>query len=240
MSRLESLLTVLLVLGVATLWGKLARDARLGSTPSALSPAALEAIESRGVVLGSIEAPARVVFFSDYQCGACEALELAVWDSLQTLASRGLASVRVIHTPLRAHRRAPRAARLHVCSVDRGAAWLVHRRLFETRSGWAQGPPPDAVFHEVGRAAGLDSATVARCLATESDFVEAPAFLDSVSISGLPTVVVNGRVVRRTAPALLAEIDAAIQRAKGVGRALGGVPGCGSVASLSAELDAGV
>lgn len=108
-------------------WGRLDRPTE-GSRQKPTTVAHWERFIPTGRLVGSPDAPLKIVEFADFQCPACRALH----GIFQQLAADnpGKFSVSYHYVPLRYHRMAYPAARAAECAADQGKFAAYHDLLF--------------------------------------------------------------------------------------------------------------
>lgn len=162
---------------------------------------------AKGIELGEVDAPVRVLVFSDFTCPACRAFSQGVEPQLK---SELIASGKVRFTyhdyvlDMQAggsagHRHGFIAARASRCANDQGKFWEFHDVLFARQQEWTfERTPPLDRFVEYAGAVGLDAEQFRACLSSDehAEVVSANRLLgDNLGVSGTPTVYVAGRVL---------------------------------------------
>ena len=141
--------------------------------------------------LGPEGAPVTIVEFSDFQCPYCRAAQ----KTIKRLVQDYPAQVRLAfkHLPLSAHPQAMAAAQAAFCAGRQGRFWQYHDALFA-----AEDLAPESL-RGAASALKLNPAEFNACL--DSEAARAAVLADvrearRLGISGTPTFVVNGRLVR--------------------------------------------
>jgi protein-disulfide isomerase len=167
--------------------------------------------EGDGVVIGP--GPVRVDAFIDFLCPFCRRFELSSAPALAGLAADGLA--RLVYHPMNFLDEASttnystRAAAASGCAADQGRFLEYAHALFVDQP--PEGGPglSDAELAGIGRAVGLTDAAFAACL-SEAPYLDWPPYVTAravaAGVSGTPTVLVEGVVVRPDAQAIIAAI----------------------------------
>lgn len=140
-------------------------------------------------VLGPVDAPVRVIEFSDYLCPHCRRVQPAARRIRREF--RGLVRWVYMDFPLDIHPGARDLARAPRCARDQGRFWEFHERVFA-----ADGRLGPAELEALARSIGLDLDRFRACQAArghareiEQDIAEGVA----AGISGTPTFLVNGQ-----------------------------------------------
>jgi len=162
------------------------------SQPKPIAVANWERLVGSGRLVGSRNAPLKIVEFADFQCPACRALH----GIFQKLASDnpGQFAVSFHYAPLRYHPMAYPAARAAECAADQGKFAAYHDLLFAAFDSLRS-----SSFPVLAQRAGIpDLAKFKRCVqATDSvprinaDYALA---FDSLSIQGTPATIVDGKL----------------------------------------------
>ncbi len=167
--------------------------------------------EGDGVVIGP--GPVRVDAFIDFLCPFCRRFELSSAPALAGLAADGLA--RMVYHPMNILDEASttnystRAAAASGCAADQGRFLEYAHALFVDQP--PEGGPglSDAELAGIGRAVGLTDAAFAACL-SEAPYLDWPPYVTAravaAGVSGTPTVLVEGVVVRPDAQAIIAAV----------------------------------
>ncbi|MBV9762507.1 MAG: thioredoxin domain-containing protein [Acidobacteriaceae bacterium] len=169
--------------------------------------------------LGGADRPVTIVEFSDFQCPYCRRFS----DMFESLAQAQKDKVRLIFKeyPLQMHKWARRAAELAACSgLQRDRAFWDADRFFFRSQKEITSENIDSKFTEFAKTdAEIDVNGLNGCLAAHAaDAVlnRDAALANSLSVTGTPTVFVDGRrVTVRTLNELSDLIDTAEARALG-------------------------
>jgi NhaA family Na+:H+ antiporter len=153
-----------------------------------------------GRSLGTANAPATLVVFSDYQCPFCKQFNRRI-DSLRHEFGSQLRVV-VRHFPLESiHGEARDAAIAAECAADQGRFEAMDERLFASQD--SLGIIPYAVLAR--RAGVVDTAAFSRCLLAPAAARRVSADVsagEGLGITGTPTVLLNDKQYLR-APTVL-------------------------------------
>jgi protein-disulfide isomerase len=197
--RFESALSVMMTVCALIVTGIMLRDG-VGAAPNqteGLAPEPFEgwsAVTERGHLLGREDAKVAIVVFVDYECPFCRVLHMRL-DSLLAQYPNDV-SLRLIDFPLSVHKNAATAALAAQCSAEQGvlgpfakAAFLRQESLQE--AAWADLAGVDG---EGGRER-FDACMKGNDALQLAD--TARAFARGHSISGTPTLLMNGWRLRR-------------------------------------------
>ena len=148
--------------------------------------------------LGSAEASATIVTFSDFQCRYCAALALSLNQLLATYPSD--VSVVFRHFPLQSiHPAAYGAAAASECAAKLGRFREFHDAAFRNQDSVGA-----RAWRYLANAAGLtDTVTFVGCIGSAEAHARVEQDLEAgyeLGIRGTPFVMINGAVVRGVAP----------------------------------------
>lgn len=205
---------------------------QLGNRPSASSPANLvtpgiltpASIPVDGLTLGKADAPATIDLWGDFRCSACyQFTEMGTAQQInKELIATGQArqvwhdfTVIDLHDGTTASRDAANAAR---CAGDQNKFWLMHDWLYANQSATedASAFTKDRLL-AIGKAAGLDMAAFTPCVQNgthNAEIAKEQASLPA-SVTGTPTLIVNGTAVPTSFDAVKAAVEAAAGGASG-------------------------
>jgi protein-disulfide isomerase len=156
------------------------------------------ALEGAGVAVGPSQGALTVRVVGDYECSACEALDRRVGRRLRALASQGRLRYQLVQAPLRAHRRAPKAAQALFCADRQGEPWGMHTLLVEGRPEWGWGKDPHEVFRRYAGRLGLAVAEFQECLGSPyaTSRLEADrSAAANIGVAGVPVILVGSTLV---------------------------------------------
>jgi len=141
--------------------------------------------------LGPKNAPVTLTMFSDFECPYCRGAQ----ETIHKLRADYPEGVKIVfkHFPLGIHPHAAAAAKAAYCAAEQGRFWPVHDALFAAPS------LSDAAIERAVTDAGVDRNRFDQCVA--SDAANAAVARDRRSaalagITGTPSYIVNGRVLR--------------------------------------------
>ena len=162
---------------------------------------------SKGVPLGSPEAPVQLIEFADYECPFCASFHKTLESVRQRYPTQ--IAVTYVHYPIQGHRFAEPAARVAECAGEQGKFEAMHARLYEWQDQFGLKPWSEfATAAQVADAAAFDSC-VKRTEPLER-VVEGRKLAEQLDVRGTPTVIVNGWQLRR--PPDATELDAMVKK----------------------------
>jgi protein-disulfide isomerase len=141
--------------------------------------------------LGRREAPVTITEFADFQCPYCRAAQ----KSIKQIVSDYGDDVRLVfkHLPLENHTGALPAARAAYCAGRQGSFWQYHDALFASDDFTTQ------TFKNIASELKLNLSEFDACFAsaaTRAAISEDLREAQRLGISGTPTFIINGRLVR--------------------------------------------
>ncbi len=148
-------------------------------------------------VLGSPEAPAELVIFSDFECPYCRNFALAAIPAIVAeFVHTGQLRLRYVFFPLAAvYKNSVAAAKAAHCAGQAGRFWDFHDYLFIRQPEWSGDAAADALWIEYAQNLGLDPQSFQACFLSDMAHAAVEADLRmalSAGVSGTPTIVVNG------------------------------------------------
>jgi protein-disulfide isomerase len=166
-------------------------------------------------VRGEAGAPVTIEEFADFQCPPCRKLQ----PELKRVAGEYGTRLRIVfrHRPLPMHAHAIEAARASEAAALQNRFWEMHDLLFERQREWSDTEDARTLFNGYARSLGLDVERFTR----DMDAAEVSARIlsdekraESVSITGTPTLFLNGREIpaeSMTAEGMRAAINGALE-----------------------------
>ncbi len=153
---------------------------------------------------GPADAPVTIVEYSDFQCPFC-AKGYTILEKQVLPSYEGKVRFFYKHLPLPFHPWAEPAAIAYECvkKQDPSAAWDVYRGFFENQKSVSKATVKDKVL-EFLNGAQIDREAFSRCFderETAAKVRQDRAEASSLGISGTPSFVINGRMVRGAQPA---------------------------------------
>jgi protein-disulfide isomerase len=148
-------------------------------------------------VLGSSDAPAEMLVYSDFECPYCRNFALAALPAIiAEFVHTGQLRIRYVYFPLTArHPNAAAAARAAHCAGLAGRFWSFHDYLFVRQPERSGGRVSDDLWVSYAANLGLDAESFASCMADEATFTAIDRDLRqalSSGATGTPTVVIAG------------------------------------------------
>lgn len=149
-------------------------------------------------VLGSPDAPAELVVFSDFECPYCRNFALAATPAIVAeFVDTGRLRMRFVFFPLAAvHKNSVAAAKAAHCAGLAGRFWAFHDYLFVRQPEWAGDPAPDSLWVDFARNLDLEPESFQACFLSEEASAAVEADLRMALTAGItatPTIVLNRR-----------------------------------------------
>jgi protein-disulfide isomerase len=162
---------------------------------------------SKGVPLGSPEAPVQLIEFADYECPFCASFHKTLESVRQRYPTQ--IAITYVHYPIQGHRFAEPAARVAECAGEQGKFEAMHARLYEWQDQFGLKPWSEfATAAEVADVAAFDSCV--KRTEPLARVVEGRKLAEQLDVRGTPTVIVNGWQLRR--PPDATELDAMVRK----------------------------
>jgi predicted DsbA family dithiol-disulfide isomerase len=142
--------------------------------------------------LGKADAPVTLVVFSDFQCPFCSKIE----PLLDEVLKKNPDTVKIVfkHLPLQMHKQAKPAALAAIAAQEQGKFWQMHDALFAVSKQLSK-----ETIEKAAQDIGLDMDKFKKDLASpatleklKKDMIDA----GKASVSGTPTLFINGRQVK--------------------------------------------
>jgi predicted DsbA family dithiol-disulfide isomerase len=142
--------------------------------------------------LGKADAPVTLVVFSDFQCPFCSKIE----PLLDEVLKKNPDKVKIVfkHLPLQMHKQAKPAALAAIAAQEQGKFWQMHDALFAVSKQLSK-----ETIEKAAQDIGLDMDKFKKDLASpatleklKKDMIDA----GKASVSGTPTLFINGRQVK--------------------------------------------
>ncbi|MDQ8153997.1 MAG: DsbA family protein [Gemmatimonadota bacterium] len=121
---------------------------------------------AQGFLMGSPDAPVKIVEFADFECPACaQFATLTEPDVRARLVNTGMASIEFYVFPLPMHDNTWSASNAAYCANEQGKFWEMHDRLFYTQDLWAATATksPDKKIFGYAKDIGLDESKFEEC-----------------------------------------------------------------------------
>jgi len=144
---------------------------------------------------GAVDAPVRILEYTDFQCPACSKVVKSVDELLKTYS--GKVSLEHKHFPLPGHKNALKASLFAECAAAQGKFWPYHDVLFGSQTSWTGLDDPSQYFEDLGMQLNLDRDKLKACVAgkgaaqkIESDKMDG----EIAGVSATPTFVIEGKL----------------------------------------------
>ena len=130
--------------------------------------AVLTSRADRARVLGSDDAPIRMVEVSDFECPFCARFNSETFPAIDSLyIETGKIQYVWIGFPSPSHPRAFPAIEAAFCAGSVGKFWPMHDILFANQVEWMEAPNPTEVFARYASGLGIDVSSFAMCLTND-------------------------------------------------------------------------
>jgi protein-disulfide isomerase len=148
-------------------------------------------------VLGSDDAPAELVVFSDFECPYCRIFALAAMPAIVAeFVDTDRLRLRYVFLPLAAvHKNSVAAAKAAHCAGEAGHFWAFHDYLFVRQPEWAGDTVADSLWIAFARNLELDPGPFQDCFQSDEAAAAVEADLRmalAVGITATPTLVLDG------------------------------------------------
>jgi len=156
-------------------------------------------LDGSGLTIGPDSTALIVRVIADYECAACAGLERAAGRTLREWARDGRIRYQLIQAPLRAHRRALKAAAALYCADEAGDPWTMHSALIDGHATWAWGRDPTFSFVEYAGAIGFDRVRFEACLTADAPTARIKRDMSAaerIGVAGVPVILVGSTLVR--------------------------------------------
>lgn len=145
---------------------------------------------------GPLEAPVRIVEYSDFQCPACRMAEPVITKIMSDYPGKVYFVFR--HFPLSGHRWSAMAHQAVECANREGKFWPYHDRVYAQQAQWAAMANPSEAFLSYAKELGMSIDAFASCMANEkvrSEIMEEKQKGEALKVESTPTFFVNGERV---------------------------------------------
>jgi protein-disulfide isomerase len=152
------LLGIIAVVGVAGLTYVTTRQ-QGGSRDVAAGPDTTNAGPPQGYLLGSPNAPVKILEYADFECPACAGFAtITEPDVRKRIVDAGLASFTFYDFPLTMHKNTMSAHHAAACADEQGKFWSMHDKIFQSQDEWntQATSSPKSFFERYGNEIGLD------------------------------------------------------------------------------------
>jgi protein-disulfide isomerase len=166
------------------------KDAAGSSQPKPIAVDGWKKYIDSGRLVGNPQAPLKIVEFADFRCPACRALNGIIKQLDKEFPGKLAISYRYV--PLPYHPLAYPAARAAECAAQQGRFAAYHDLLFDRFDSLGT-----ASFNDVATKAGVPNAKAFAQCNSHTDSIprinsDRALAMDTLHISGTPTVIVNG------------------------------------------------
>ncbi len=152
----------------------------------------LKPIDAADHVRGSLDAPVKMIVYSDFECPFCSKFADTMKQVEENFKDKVVIAFR--HYPLAGHPEGLPAAEASECAAEQGKFWEMHDKLFaDNKAGRLSA---DQYKKDAGDL-GLDAAKFSQCLDSgkyknkvETDIAEG----ERAGVTGTPTSFVNGNI----------------------------------------------
>ncbi|MBX6323875.1 MAG: DsbA family protein [Rhodospirillaceae bacterium] len=150
-------------------------------------------------ILGSKDAPITMIEYASLTCPHCAAFETQVMPQLKSdYIDKG--QVRFVYRDFPLDGAALQAAQLAQCATDDQRFFALVDTLFKLQHEWGLSDDVPGALAKIGALAGMDKATVDKCLADQELKAKILARRGDAEtkfdVNSTPTFVINGRVLR--------------------------------------------
>ena len=193
--RFVFLLIAIAVVGAGTL-GYVATRPR--SDGEAIDPN-LPLGTAQGFLMGSPDAPVKIVEFADFECPGCaQFATLTEPDVRERLIKTGMASMQFFVFPLPMHKNTWAASNAAYCANEQGKFWEMHDRLFYTQDLWntQATSSPDKKMMGYASDVGLDAGKFEACYESKRHYPNIKASgaeAERVGVNMTPTIIIGGK-----------------------------------------------
>jgi protein-disulfide isomerase len=154
---------------------------------------------AQGFLMGSPDAPVKIVEFADFECPACAQFAMLTEpDIRERLVKTGLASVEFYVFPLPMHANTWSASNAAYCANEQGKFWEMHDRLFYTQDLWNTQSTSNPGKKMLGYAAdiGLDAGKFEECFDSKRHYPNIKASgaeAEKRQINETPSFIIGGK-----------------------------------------------
>ena len=154
---------------------------------------------AQGFLMGSPDAPVKIVEFADFECPACsEFATLTEPDLRERLIKTGMVSMQFFVFPLPMHKNTWPASNAAYCAGEQGKFWEMHDRLFYTQDLWngLATSSPDKKMKGYAKDISLDVSKFEACFDSKKhypDIKASGAEAERFGVSATPTLIIGGK-----------------------------------------------
>ena len=155
---------------------------------------------AKGFLMGSPDAPVKVVEFADFECPACgQFATLTEPDVRERLIKTGQVSIQFYVFPLPMHQNTWSASNAAYCAAEQGKFWEMHDRLFYTQDLWNSEATTSPAKKMKGYAKdiGLDQSKFDDCYDSQRSYPDIKASgieAEARAVNETPTFIIGGKM----------------------------------------------
>jgi len=154
---------------------------------------------AKGFLMGSPDAPVKVVEFADFECPGCaQFATLTEPDIRERLVKTGQVSIQFYVFPLPMHKNTWSASNAAFCADEQGKFWEMHDRLFYTQDLWNSiaTPNPDKKMAGYAKDIALDEGKFEDCYRSKKYYPDIKASgieAERLGVTGTPTFFIGSK-----------------------------------------------
>jgi protein-disulfide isomerase len=154
---------------------------------------------AQGFLMGSPDAPVKIVEFADFECPACAQFAMLTEpDIRERLVKTGMASIEFFVFPLPMHPNTWPASNAAYCANEQGKFWEMHDRLFYTQDLWNTQSTSNPGKKMMGYAAdlGLDVDKFEECFDSKRHYPNIKASgaeAEKRGVNETPSFIIGGK-----------------------------------------------
>jgi len=154
---------------------------------------------AKGFLMGSPDAPVKIVEFADFECPACgQFATLTEPDVRERLIKTGQVSIQFYVFPLPMHQNTWPASNAAYCAAEQGKFWEMHDRLFYTQDLWntQATTSPDKKMKGYAKDIGLDEDKFGDCFDSKKSYPDIKASgieAEARGVNETPTFIIGGK-----------------------------------------------
>ncbi len=154
---------------------------------------------AKGFLMGSPDAPVKVVEFADFECPACgQFATLTEPDVRERLIKTGQVSIQFFVFPLPMHKNTWPASNAAYCAAEQGKFWEMHDRLFYTQDLWntEATSSPEKKLKGYAKDIALDEGKFNECFDSQRNYPDIKASgleAEKRGVDETPTFIIGGK-----------------------------------------------
>ena len=153
---------------------------------------------------GSATAPVVMIDLSDFACPYCGEFSLETYPAIEReYVETGKVFFKYVPFVVGSFPHSPEATRATECAADQGGFWPMMTRVYEAQGKWKKSGDPFPLLSDIASAAGLDTARLGECYAsqrTDARTARATNLASDVGVRVTPSFIVNGRPIQGALP----------------------------------------